>query len=407
MTNASTFGEGVISQAAALRASGLDANQIAGILCKADPQGKNYGIGILLGKDGKPLPTSPTLLAYAEKELKESVSGSYCNSDAFKQDILTAVLDWQGVPEAFRPHFQLLLPSDAGTGAVQTAIQAASLLQEGLKALAVEEFGWPAYKALAASARLQFQEFPSDGVASGVGALPLYQAGPLNTTGKVPSATVVKARAAAARAAGVPVILDRAYSGFEYARRLGEWSFADLMKESFKNQLQPFIDAGVPFLAAVSPTKAFVTFSLRPCGFLLVFHPDLAKAKVLAPKLSGLIRARGSSFEHPITRAFVKAMVKDRAALEAEHAGALRRTAEAEQQWLALAKGTPIEPLFTDAYAGLFRNPQSRPGAEREIYGAHLYPVFAQGRCRLNVTGLPSDPTQASAHVAFFAKYLG
>jgi len=50
---------------------------------------------------------------------------------------------------------------------------------------------------------------------------------------------------------------------------------------------------------------------------------------------------------------------------------------------------------------------QKKAGAEREIYGAHLYPVFAQGRCRLNVTGLPSDPAQASSHVAFFSKYLG
>jgi len=406
MTNGSTFGESVMAQAAKLRASGLDANQIAGVLCKSDPQGKNYGIGILLGKDGKPLPTSPTLLAYAEKELKESSSGSYLNSDAFRNEILEAVLEWQGVPESVRSNFQLLLPSDAGTGAVQTAIHAASLLQEGFKTLAVEELGWPAYKVLAASARLAFQEFPSDGVASGTGVLPLYQAGPLNTTGKVPSAEIVKARAAAARAAGVPVILDRAYSGFEFARRLGEWSFADLMKESFRNQLQPFIDAGVPFLAAISPTKAFVTFSLRPCGFLLVFHPDQAKGKALTPKLTGMIRARGSSFEHPITRAFVKAMVKDRAKLEAEHAGALRRTAEAEQQWLGLAKGTPIEPLFSEAYAGLFRNPKAKPGAEREIYGAHLYPVFAEGRCRLNVTGLPADPAQASAHVSFFAKFL-
>jgi hypothetical protein len=140
---------------------------------------------------------------------------------------------------------------------------------------------------------------------------------------------------------------------------------------------------------------------------LLVFHPDPAKAKALAPKLAGLTRARGSSFEHPVTRAFVKAMVKDRARLEAEHAGALRRTAEAEGQWLALSKGTPMEPLFSESYAGLFRNPKASPGAEREIYGAHLYPVFAQGRCRLNVTGLPSDPAQASSHVSFFSKFLG
>jgi hypothetical protein len=35
-----------------------------------------------------------------------------------------------------------------------------------------------------------------------------------------------------------------------------------------------------------------------------------------------------------------------------------------------------------------------------------MYPVFAEGRCRLNVTGLPADPAEASAHVSFFAKFL-
>ena len=98
MTQASTFGDDVLLQSAKLRESGLDANQAAGILCKADPQGKNYGIGILLGKDGRPVPTSPTLLEYVEKELRDSGSGTYLNSDSLKNEILEAVLQWQGVP---------------------------------------------------------------------------------------------------------------------------------------------------------------------------------------------------------------------------------------------------------------------------------------------------------------------
>src|SRR5437879_2406107 len=118
------FGDDVIAQAQKLREAGLDANQIAGALCKRDAQGKNYGIGILLGRDGKPLSTSPTLLEYVEKELGESSLGNYYNSEAFKKEMLEATLRWQGVPEEFWPHFQILLPSDAGTGAVQTAIQA-------------------------------------------------------------------------------------------------------------------------------------------------------------------------------------------------------------------------------------------------------------------------------------------
>ncbi len=405
MTTQTFSGDAVMEEARRLRESGLDSNQIAGLLCRRDPQGKNFGIGILVGGDGKPLATSPTLLEYAERELRESGAGAYLNSDSLKKEIKEAVLRWQGVPENLWPNFQLLLPSDAGTGAVQTAIQAAQLLREGFTTLSAEELGWPAYKAIAASARLKFQEFPTDAAASGAGALPLYQAGPMNTTGRVPSAAVVSARAKAARAAGVPVVLDRAYSGFELGRRLGEMTYAEIMKESFRAQVLPFAAAGVPFCVAISPTKAFVTFSLRPCGLLLVFHPEAASAAELAPKLAGLIRARGSSFESPVTRAFVKALVKDSARLEEEHAQALRRCAEAEKLWQHSAQGTAIEPLFTDAYAGLFRNPKAKPEAPREIYGAHLYPVFAEGRCRLNVTGLPSDPAQAAEQVAFFARY--
>ena len=444
MANTTTFGDDVIAEAQRLRVSGLDANQIAGMLCKKDPQGKNYGIGILLGRDGKPLPTSPTLLEYVQKELQESGLGNYYNSEALKKEMLEAVLLWQGVPEAYWLNFQLLLPSDAGTGAVQTAIQVAILLHEKLTTLAVEELGWPAYKALAASARLRFQEFPTDGVAMGDGVLPLYQAGPLNTTGRVPSGEVVKVRAQAAKSYGIPVVLDRAYSGFEYARRLavtpaetqedvipagsrpgsimmdppltpaGDDNIAgfrrndiyqNLMKDSFHAQVQPFMEAGIPLAIAISPTKAFVTFALRPCGLLLVFHPDHAKGAAMAPKLAGTIRARGSSFEHPITRAFVKAMVKDRARLEEEHVGALLRNAEAERAWQASTEGTAMEALFSESYAGIFRNPKAKPEAAHEIYGAHLYPVFSEGRCRLNITGLPADAAESSKHVAFFAKY--
>src|SRR5437016_11540149 len=107
-----TFGDDVIADAQKLRESGLDANQIAGALCKKDPQGKNYGLGILLGKDGKPLPTSPTLLEYVEKELRESSLGNYYNSEALKKDVLESTLRWQGVPEEYWPNFQILLPSD-------------------------------------------------------------------------------------------------------------------------------------------------------------------------------------------------------------------------------------------------------------------------------------------------------
>ncbi len=405
MASLTTFGDEVLAQAETLSQSGLDPNQIAGILCKQDLLGKNYGIGILLDGEGKPCATSPTLLEYVQKELQESTKGSYVNSEAVRTELTQAVLRWQGVPESLWRHFQLLLPSDAGTGAVQTAVQAATLLHDEFDTLSVEALGWPAYRAIAASARMRFAEFSTDGSAEGKGVLPLYQAGPLNTTGRVPSASLVDERAHAARRTGSPVVLDRAYSGFEYARRLGEISYAQLMQESFRTQVQPFIDAGVVFCLAISPTKAFVTFALRPCGLLLVFHPDESRLAQLVPPLSALIRARGSSFEHPISRAFVKAFVRDRVRLEEEHARVLQRTAAAEGQWARLTRGTPMERLFSDQYAGLFRNPTATPGAARDVYGAHLYPVFSEGRCRLNVTGLPTDAAAAASDVSFFARY--
>jgi hypothetical protein len=400
-----SFGDQVLAEAKNLREKGFDANQIAGILCKKDSEGKNYGLGILLDKNGKPAPTSRTILEYVEKELEESAFGSYLNSDALKNEVLDAVLRWQRVPEAYRRNFDLLLPSDAGTGAVQTAVQAALLMKDGLKSIGVEEFGWPAYRAIAFSLRLGYGEFSSDDVIGGAGVLPVYQAGPMNTTGRVPARDIVIERASAARSAGVPVALDRAYSGFEYAAKSANVSYSDLMRESFHNQVEPFIEAGTPFCLAISPTKAFTTFALRPCGLLLIYHPDEKLLHALGAKLKGLIRARGSSFEHPVTRAFVKALIKDRSRLESEHAQVLNRIAEAECLWKNLSRGTAMEVFFSDSYAGLFRNPKVRQEAARDIYGAHLYPVFADGRCRLNITGLPADPAKAEKTVSILAKY--
>ena len=407
MATQQDFGEAVFAEAARLRETGLDPNQISAILCKQDPQGKNYGIGILLGGNGKPLPTSPTLLEYVQRELQESGNGSYLNSDAAKKELFEAVMRWQGVPESLWPHFELLLPSDAGTGAVQMAVQTATLMKEGLSALAVEELGWPAYRAIAFSARLRFQTFPCDGLAKGDGVLPVYQAGPMNTTGQVPSAEAMRARAEAAALSGAFVVLDRAYSGFEYARRVTSIPYPALMADSFRAQVLPFVEAGVPFALAISPTKAFVAFALRPCGLLLIFQPDPSRRAEVGQKLTALVRARGCSFEHPVTRAFVKALIKDRGRLEAEHTAALRRCADAENQWSTLAAGTPITKLFSERYAGLFRNPKAESEAARELYGAHLYPVFSDGRCRLNVTGLPSDDAQAREAVAAFARCCG
>jgi hypothetical protein len=396
------FGEAVFSEARKLAASGKDPNQIANILFQKDPAGHNYGIGIMLGGDGKPLRTSPTLMEYFRSEIDGSQSGSYMNSAALIEEMRRAVLAWQRVPEECWGRFALVLPSDAGTGAVQTAIEVALGWNAGASALAIEALGWPAYKAIAKLARVSATEFPAGGTVTDKGIVPVYQAGPMNTTGFVVETAKIQARAEAAKASGVAPVLDRAYSGFEFAGIAG--GYDETMTRSYQRQLAPFVDAGTDFFLALSPTKAFVTFALRPCGMLLFHSPDEAKVKQMNDTLNLAVRARGSSFEHPGTRAFVKAFVHDRARMEKEHEASLRRVAEAEGSWRRLAKGTAIERYFQADFAGLFRNLAVGADAAAPIYGEHLYPVLAAGRCRLNVTGIPDAQDLAARHVGIFAE---
>jgi len=399
------FGESVRKESTRLKESGMDANQIAGVLVKNDKAGANYGIGIILDEKGKPAASSSTLVNFAKKEIEASLEGEYKNSNAILESVKKAVLAWQRIPEALAPKFKLLLPSDAGSGSLQTALQAALLLNQGVTALGIEELGWPAYKALAKVARVGVKEFSQGSVIDEKNILPVYQAGPMNTTGFVQNLATLSSRAKTASKNGTWVVLDRAYSGFEFARELNTSSYDDVMRKSFELQIKPFLDANTPFLMAVSPTKAFVTFALRPCGFLLVFNPDSSKDKEVTAILNTVIRARGSSFEHVVTRAFAKAMVNDRAGLEREHQAALGRLAAVEKQWKTLAQGTPLEAQFSERYAGLFRNPKVKEEGPVNIYNEHIYPVFSDGRCRLNVTGLPFDGELAKKHVTVFSQY--
>lgn len=398
------FGKSVQREGQQLLASGKDANQVANILCEKDPQGHNYGIGIVLESSGKPAPTSPTLLEYLTAEVANSGAGRYMNSAKLMAAVKESVLRWQRIPEKYWERFHLGLPSDAGTGAVQTAVQTAVALWPGLTTAAVETLGWPAYKPISAMARLAFKEVPQDSVVAEEQVVPIYQSGPMNTTGQVSGADLVRARAQSAGQRNQPVILDRAYSGFEFARLAGKESYDRIMQMSYERQVAPYLDAGANVLIALSPTKAFVSFALRPCGMMLVFCPHPAGDSKVAATLNGVLRARGSSFEHPVSRAFAKAMAKDRPRLEAEHESVLHRLAEAERLWHSLVHGTRIEYLFSDCYAGLFRNTKANEGAEERIFDRHIYPVFAGGRCRLNVTGIPADRELAASHVAVFAE---
>ena len=399
------FGKKVQEQALQLQKEGKDANQTAKILCDRDDEGCNYGIGIMLDGEGKAMASSQALLEYAAVELENSAAGSYLNSAKLMDDLKQAVLQWQRVPEEHWDGFLLAVPSDAGTGAVKSALELELTLDADLKTIGIEQLGWPAYKAMAKASRVRVEEFPLDGAITGDGVLPLYQSGPMNTTGNVHGKEVIEARAQAAAESGGHVVLDRAYSGFEYAGRLEDEGYDGIMRLSYELQLRPFIERQVPFSLAVSPTKAFGTFALRPCGMLLVHCPDSSQRHEVTTALNGIMRARGSSFEHPITRGFVKALTQARERLEEEHATALRRIAEAEALWRKLVKGTQIEQLYTEDYAGLFRNPKAGEDAPAHIYNAHIYPVFSSGRCRQNITGLPSDEELAARHVAVFAEH--
>ena len=398
------FGASVQREAERLLASGKDVNQIAAILCDKDPRGSNYGVGIVLMGNGRPMDTSATLLKHVVAEAQAATSGRYMNSAKLMPAVKEAVLRWQRIPEKYWDRFHLALPSDAGTGAVQTAIQTALALRSELAELHVEELGWPAYRAIAAASRLGFREVAHDSIVTDQRALPIYQSGPMNTTGQVSEPELVKARAASAGHSKRLALLDRAYSAFECARLTGRASYDEIMRMSYERQVAPFLEAGASVLIALSPTKAFASFALRPCGMLLVFCPDQASDDKVASTLNSVIRARGASFEHPVTRAFAKAMVTDRAALECDHEKVLERLAEAESLWREHSRGTSIERFFSDSYAGLFRNTQTAEGAEARVYERHLYPVFAKGRCRLNVTGIPSDSRLAAEQVSVFAE---
>lgn len=400
------FGKKVVMEAKRLQSEGRDANQTAKILCDADPDACNYGIGIILNEQGKAFRTSPLLIETMQEELNNSTNGTYMNSMKIMDKVKESVLKWQRIPDKFWDRFVFCMPSDAGTGCVRTGLEYATIAQSAIAGIGVEELGWPAYKAIAKSLRLNIEEFPTASVTDKGGFLPLYQAGPMNTTGAVMPPEVIEQRAAAASKSSQVVLLDRAYSGFEYAGELASEGYDAIMQKSYTRNIKPFISANTHFILAVSPTKAFGSFALRPGGFLLVHVPDPDQRTEAQLLLNTLIRARGSSFEHPATRALARAMVNAADTLESEHSQILQRMAAAEEIWNKFGTGTPIEQLFNENYAGLFRNPKADDNAAEGLYGTHLYPVLSAGRCRINITGIPSDEALAKLHVETFARFI-
>jgi aspartate/tyrosine/aromatic aminotransferase len=402
----SNFGSEVVEKAKRLAEEGKDANQIAAVLAGADPNGRNYGIGILLDGNGQPMPGSPTLQEYLLAEIQGQTSGRYLNSAKLMDQIKEIILRWQCIPEKYWDHFAFVIPSDSGTGAVFSGIQIMRNLFSCINTLGVEALGWPAYAAMAKANALVFCEY-SVNVFGNNNMLPIYQAGPLNTTGKVQQETIWRKRANDAGKGGYPVLLDRAYSGYAYAERLlSGKKLEDVMWVEYETMLASFIEHGVPFALAIGPTKSFVTFNSRPFGFLLVFCPDKTDVADVQKTANIIIRARGSAFQYPASRAFARAIVNDFAKLEQEHVAALLRVAKANIAWANYSQGTSLTPLFTEKFAGIFRNFLVDANADVAIYGKHLYPVFKDGRCRINTTGIPNDEKLARQHVAAFASQM-
>lgn len=400
------FGNKVLVRGKELAEAGKDVNQISTILFTEDQstQKRNYGIGILLGVDGKPLQGSPILQDYLAREVDLIKVGNYFNSSNVMDELKKKVLTWQRIPQIYWEHFSLVMPSDAGTGAVMTGMQTLlSAFFPRLDAIAVEALGWPAYQAMAITNRVAFRDFvelvfPINGF------LPVYQLGALNTTGKIIGQDVWEERAYQASQHEVPVLLDRAYSGFDAADMLLHGADYDALMEESIASLFPFLQHQVTFALAISPTKAFVTFNSRPGGFLLLYTPDKQRLVNLTKMANLVNRARGSSFEHPVTRAMVQVFLNKIKPLQLEHQRVLQRVAEANAMWEKCAAGTPLERYFTKEYGGMFRNFPIKEGTAEGLYAKHIYPVFSNGMCRINTTGISGDEEVAKRDVLAFAE---
>lgn len=387
-----------------LRRAGLDPNQIAEILWQRDPIGFNYGVGVVLNGDGRPMATPPEIVDAVIRETLESQLAVYRTlSNDDRERLKEAVLDWQGCPAALRSRFEIAVISDSGTGALQTGLQLEALMNGQAERTAIRPRGWPAYRALAASAQLSFDDGENALARLDRRTIVVHQAGPHNTSGAVESAMDLREAARRIGAAGASLVLDRAYPAFEHAGRVASEGLAAVSQRSFEEQVLPFVDEGIPFSLALSPTKAFRTFALRPAGFLLIHTPDHQTRDRVRAALPGLVRARGASSSHPATRALVALLMDRSLALARAHEESLARTARAEAAWRTLCRGTALEPLFGPGSGGLFRNILMDAQRQPRVYDAHVYPVFFEDRCRINITGLPEDLEMARSHVALFA----
>ena len=81
MVNEEQFSsKAVAARAQVLRDGGADVNQVADLLARADSQAANYGIGIILDGHGRPMPTSPELMAQTMRVGEEGAAATYLSS---------------------------------------------------------------------------------------------------------------------------------------------------------------------------------------------------------------------------------------------------------------------------------------------------------------------------------------
>jgi aspartate/tyrosine/aromatic aminotransferase len=409
------FGKSVLAKSLVLKKTGKDVNDIAKILAGDDELGWNYGVGNILDGKGKPIDSSLVLQETSKIELVDNCKkAQYVNSAKYMDIFKKAVLSWQQIPEKYWDNIILVLPSDSGTGAVDVGLRFTSWLYPDLKTLAVEKLGWPVYKTSAKINNLKFAEFDYNWqLVSGRSRLPLIQSGPLNSTGKVDNLRDWEEVAELARSSNRPVLLDRAYSGFAYADLIlnkRNITLEKIMNLEYNSMLSPFLENGVETVIAISPTKCFGTFNLRPAGILLIYSPTKQRLRKLNIFLNQRIRVRGCAFENPITRAFVISFIEYNMTFLREHFTILQRTVNANQNWKKLCKNEDLKNLFGANYAGIFRNFPVKPGSEVKIYDQHIYPVFSKHKndtmCRVNTTGLPDDKDLAKKHISAFEEIM-
>jgi len=385
-----------LALAVKLQKNGIDYNQVASQVAASDPGSANYGIGLMMGGDGRPLPENRLMLE-ALKDLAVPGPSAYRSVTNLMPIVKEKLLMWLCVPDKYWEDFILACPSDGGTGAVQAGLQAL-LMVSNLRSINVSQKGWPAYRAMAAVSRVQFCEREYEHIPLSH-SLPIAQLGPHNQTGLLPTKTM-KCLAEHCARNGLVCLCDMAYPGFS----ISPDGHNDVMPETFRVFMEPFLKNNVPTAFAVGFTKRFRLFATRPFGALLVYAPRSRNVRNnLQQAINQVMRARGASFSNAANMALLNVLIKDFSGFVESGQMSLQRLNHVEERWRKMTIGTSLKPYFGDDYGGLFRLLPARHEAAKQLYGRGIVPVISKGFFRINITGLPDDDEAAEFHVRSFA----